>query len=139
MRIQGILYSAIATNKYALLPQNRISSHRPFGQGCRTGYFHLSPQPLNWSATMENQAKYLEAKRQVERKLRFGVHLAIYLAVNAVLALSHWQHQDAQLWSFGPLAGWGIGVLFHGLHVMLRAPRAAWKQRMIARELQKNT
>lgn len=87
---------------------------------------------------MKNTLEYRTASRQVARKLRFAFHLVIYLVVNGVLLLTHVQHQDAQLWTFGPLVGWGIGVLFHGLQVWLRAPHAAWKQRMIEHELQKN-
>lgn len=87
---------------------------------------------------MQNTIEYRQAKRQVERKLRFYFHLTVYLVVNATLVLSHQLHQDAYLWSFGPLVGWGIGVLFHGLSVLLRSPHAAWKQRMVEQELSKN-
>jgi hypothetical protein len=87
---------------------------------------------------MENTIAYRQAKRQVERKVRFVLHLAIYLAVNAALILAHSINHDTPLWSFGPVIGWGIGVLFHGLSVALRAPNAGWKQRMIRAELNKN-
>jgi hypothetical protein len=87
---------------------------------------------------MQNTVEYQQAARQVERKIRFGFHLSIYLVVNAALILSHWFHQDAQLWSYGPTIGWGIAVLFHGLRVLTRAPHAQWKQRMIENELSKS-
>ena len=87
---------------------------------------------------MDNTFEYRQAKRQVERKVRFAFHVAIYFVVNAALILYHGEHRDTPLWSFGPVIGWGIGVLFHGLSVALRAPNAGWKQRMIQAELNKN-
>jgi hypothetical protein len=44
-----------------------------------------------------------------------------------------------KIWVLWPLAGWGIGLLFHGLAVFLRAPGASWKQRMIENELKKTS
>jgi hypothetical protein len=87
---------------------------------------------------MQNTIQYRQAERQAERKIRFALHLLIYLSVNSALMFYHELHHDEQIWSFGPLIGWGIGVIFHGLSVALRAPRAAWKQRMIEKELHKN-
>jgi hypothetical protein len=86
---------------------------------------------------MQNTIQYRQARRQVARKLRFYFHLTIYLTVNCVFILLHQYHHDAQIWSFGPLVGWGIGLLFHGLAVVLRSPYATWKQRMINNELNK--
>jgi len=78
---------------------------------------------------------YHQARRQADRKIRFYVHLAVYLAVNTGLVLASLQGDPARTpW---PLFGWGIGLLFHGLAVFLRAPRAAWKQRLIEKELHK--
>jgi 2TM domain len=79
-----------------------------------------------------------DARRQVERKIGFYLHLAIYLIVNSGLLLLNFLHNPGQPWALGPILGWGIGLLFHGLAVFLRAPGAQWKQRMIERELQKN-
>ena len=87
---------------------------------------------------MQNTIQYRQAKRQVERKLRFYFHLSVYLIVNAGLILFHQLHPTAHAWSFGPLIGWGIGLLFHGLSVFLHAPRATWKQRLINNELNKH-
>ncbi|MGZ3238635.1 MAG: 2TM domain-containing protein [Burkholderiaceae bacterium] len=87
---------------------------------------------------MQNTIQYRQAKRQVERKLRFYLHLTVYLLVNSALILSHQLHQSQHSVSFGPLVGWGIGLLFHGFSVFLRAPRATWKQRLINNELNKN-
>lgn len=81
---------------------------------------------------------YQDAKRHVERKLRFFIHLTVYVLVNCGLVLLNLQHPSHELWSFGPLFGWGVALLFHGLAVFLRAPGATWKQRMIENELAKH-
>ncbi|MFJ2988567.1 2TM domain-containing protein [Collimonas sp. NPDC087041] len=81
---------------------------------------------------------YLDAQRQVERKIGFFVHLTIYLIINSGLVLLNFLHNPGRPWALGPLLGWGIGLLFHGLAVFLNAPGAQWKRRMIERELDKN-
>lgn len=81
---------------------------------------------------------YRDAKRHVERRLGFLIHLAVYTAVNAGLVFFNLSQRDAVLWSVWPLAGWGIGLLFHGAAVFLNAPGSTWKQRMIEKELEKH-
>lgn len=87
---------------------------------------------------MENTITYRDAKRHVERKLGFFIHLAVYLVVNCGLMLFNFLVVPQKLWAFWPLLGWGIGLLFHGLATFLSAPGAAWKQRMIENELNKH-
>jgi hypothetical protein len=84
---------------------------------------------------MENEKVYAEAKRQVERKIGFFIHLAVFVAVNSALMLLNLLLAPRMPWAFGPLFGWGIGLLFHGLRVFLHAQGATWKQRMIDKEL----
>jgi hypothetical protein len=75
------------------------------------------------------------ARRHVNRKLGFFMHLTVYLVINiGLMAVNLWR-APAFMWSFGPLFGWGIGLLFHGLAVYLRDPGATWKQRMIDNEI----
>jgi hypothetical protein len=40
----------------------------------------------------------------------------------------------ARFWLFGPLPGWGIGLLFHALKIYWRLP-PRWKQLLIDQEL----
>lgn len=80
---------------------------------------------------------YREARRRVERRFGFYVHLAVYLAVNSGLILVNLLATPSRPWAVAPLLGWGVGLLFHALAVFLHAPGAAWKQRMIERELNK--
>lgn len=86
---------------------------------------------------MQDPAAYQQAQRTVERKLRFFTHLAIYVLVNGGLLLSQMSHSGTVHLLFGPVVGWGIGLLFHALSVFLRQPKATWKQRMIEQELNK--
>jgi hypothetical protein len=86
---------------------------------------------------MENTARYRDAKRHVERKLGFLVHLSVYVLVNTGLILLNLSLQPHRWWALGPLLGWGIGLLFHGLAVVLHAPGAGWKQRMIENQMKK--
>lgn len=88
---------------------------------------------------MEITAAYLEARRYVERKIGFYVHSVAFLVVNSGLILLDLQTTPDRTWAFWPLTGWGIGLLFHGLAVFLRAPGAGWKQRMIENELKKTS
>lgn len=83
---------------------------------------------------MENTT-YLDAKRRVERKIGFLIHLAVFVTVNTGLILLNLLLVPGKTWAIWPLSGWGIGLLFHGLTVFLHAPGAAWKQRMIENEL----
>ena len=86
---------------------------------------------------MQNYDAYSQAKRNVDKKIRFFIHLAIYLCVNAMLvSLNIAQHIDVP-WSFGPVVGWGIGLFFHGVSVFFRTTDAGWKRRMIEREMEK--
>ena len=88
---------------------------------------------------MENTAAYRDARRHVERKIRFCIHFAVFMLVNGGLILLHVLQARGTAWTPWPLFGWGIGLLFHGLHVFLRAPGARWKQRMIENELNRRT
>lgn len=78
------------------------------------------------------------AERHVNRKIGFFIHLAVYLTVNTGLIGLNFLVTPGKPWSFWPLAGWGIGLLFHALAVFLHAPGASWKQRMIENEMKKH-
>jgi len=86
---------------------------------------------------MDKAINYRKARRQVERKLGFYIHLSVYLAVNSGLIMLNVLLASAKPWAVFPLLGWGIGLLFHGLAVFLHASGSAWKQRMIDNELKK--
>jgi len=87
---------------------------------------------------MDNPVNYQDAKRHVERKIGFFIHFTVYVIVNIVLIVLNLSYGNGVPWSLGPLLGWGIGVLFHGMAVFMNAPGATWKHRMIEKELNKH-
>ena len=86
---------------------------------------------------MRHDPAYRNARRHVERKIGFYIHLAAYLVVNTGLVLFNLLAVPGKIWAVWPLLGWGIGLLFHGLAIFLNAPGAAWKAHMIENELKK--
>jgi uncharacterized membrane protein len=48
-------------------------------------------------------------------RLGFYIHLTAYLAVNALLVGINLATTPGKLWFGWPLAGWGLGLLAHGL------------------------
>ncbi|MFC7514837.1 2TM domain-containing protein [Herbaspirillum sp. GCM10030257] len=87
---------------------------------------------------METNDAYRAAKRHVERKIGFAIHLSVYVLVNAGLILTNVLFSPDKVWAVWPLFGWGIGLLFHGLATYLHGPGMNWKNRMIEQELKRN-
>ena len=73
---------------------------------------------------MPEEELYQEAKKRVEEKRGFRIHLTIYLAVNAFLVIIWWVTGAGFPWFVFPLGGWGIGLLFNflGVYVFSRRP-----------------
>ena len=78
---------------------------------------------------MSEEQIYEQAKKRVEEKKGFFIHLTVYIVVNIVLVL---------IWAFAVgggfpwfiivLGGWGIGLLFHFLGIFIfekKSDRAA--------------
>ncbi|MDD5038907.1 MAG: 2TM domain-containing protein [Dehalococcoidales bacterium] len=87
---------------------------------------------------MSEQELYEKAKKRVEEKKGFFIHLAIYIVVNAMLVL---------IWALGsgggfpwfvfPLGGWGMGILFHYLGVFIFSGETGWERREIEKEMER--
>jgi hypothetical protein len=86
---------------------------------------------------MENQEAYQKAKERVEAKLRFYIHLAVYVGVNILLVIINLLSSPQYLWFKWPLIGWGIGVFFHALGVFVFSGGGAIKERMIEKEMKR--
>jgi hypothetical protein len=56
-------------------------------------------------------------------KIGFGYHLTAYLAVNAILLWINLDTSPQNLWAQWPIIGWGIGLAFHGLSVVLSSTK----------------
>jgi len=63
-----------------------------------------------------------------------GANLTIFAVVNFALYLINTEFNPARLWHVWPLAGWGIGIVFHGLGVFFLGSGTSLRQRMIERE-----
>lgn len=86
---------------------------------------------------MENQEAYQKAKKRVEAKIGFYIHLVVYVGVNILLIIINLRTSSQYLWFKWPLIGWGIGVLFHALGVFVFSGGSAIKAQMIQKEMQK--
>jgi 2TM domain len=90
---------------------------------------------------MSDEQIYELARKRVEEKQGFFIHLAVYIVVNILLVLI-WAFAAGRgyLWFLWPLGGWGIGLLFHFLGVFIfegKSNRAAIEKEVekIKREL----
>jgi hypothetical protein len=75
------------------------------------------------------------ARRRAGAKLGLYIHAAVYIAVNAFLALVQMQTTPQVHWNLWPLAGWGLGLAIHASVVLLAA--SGLRERMEANELRK--
>jgi len=87
---------------------------------------------------MGEQDAYKKAKNRVEAKLGFYVHLAIYIAVNALLVSINMRTSPEYSWFIWPLLGWGAGLFFHGMGVFVFSGESAYKKKMIEKEMKKD-
>jgi len=86
---------------------------------------------------MENQEAYERAKKRVEAKFGFYIHLSVYIVVNLLLVVINFSTSTQYLWFKWPLMGWGIGLFFHALSVFLFSTGSAIKDQMIEKEIQR--
>ncbi|TPV96307.1 MAG: 2TM domain-containing protein [Myxococcales bacterium FL481] len=88
---------------------------------------------------MSEQSSYERAKVKVQARLGFYTHLAVYLAVNTLLIVINLSSDVQELWFKWPLLGWGIGVVFHALGVFYFVGRRPLAEKMIEREMHRQT
>jgi hypothetical protein len=88
---------------------------------------------------MENQEAYQRARGRLEAKFGFYIHLSVYIAVNILLIIINLLTSTKYIWFKWPLLGWGIGVLFHALGVFVFYGRSSIKEKMIEKEMNKET
>jgi len=79
---------------------------------------------------MNHLKEYKAAQAYVDKLAEFYRHLAVYLLVNAGLAI--YNLAGGQTWFLYPLLGWGIGLAAHAANVFLLLKiDANWKSRKI--------
>ncbi|MCX6004651.1 MAG: 2TM domain-containing protein [Chloroflexi bacterium] len=82
------------------------------------------------------------AERRVAEKKGFFIHLVVYITVNAFLvgvwAMTNGLTNYSFPWFIYPMAGWGIGLIFHFLAVFVFPKRGGeWERREIQKEIEK--
>jgi hypothetical protein len=92
-------------------------------------------------AHVENQAVYEQARKRVEAKIGFYIHLAVYVGVNVLLIAINLITFPGYFWFKWPLMGWFIGLFFHGMSVFVFSGRRfrEIKEAMIQEELKKRS
>jgi hypothetical protein len=88
---------------------------------------------------MEDQEAYEKARKKVEAKIGFYIHLVVYTGVNILLIIINIITSTQYLWFKWPLIGWGIGLFFHAFGVFAFSKGLSLKERMIEKELKKKT
>jgi hypothetical protein len=88
---------------------------------------------------MEDKEAYERAEKRVAAKLEFYRHLVIYIAVNILLIIINLVTSTETLWFIWPLLGWGIGIVVHAIQVFIVPSESSLKERMIERELEKQS
>jgi hypothetical protein len=80
---------------------------------------------------MTEEEIYEEAKKRVKAKKDLYSHIAIYVLVNAFLVVIWAVTSGGFPWFVFPLGGWGIGLFFHILDVLV------WQRRSDRQAIEK--
>jgi hypothetical protein len=86
---------------------------------------------------MTNEENYKNAKKKVEARIGFYIHLGIYLGVNTLLTILNLTVAGDYFWAMWPMIGWGSAVIIHGLFTFVFTARSSMKERLIEKEMQK--
>lgn len=76
------------------------------------------------------------AKKRVKKVKGFYGHLSTWLVFCAFFLLLNLATDRNNFWAFWPIAGWGLGVVFHAIGVFgLPGLGKDWEERMLEREM----
>ena len=84
---------------------------------------------------MEDQETYKQARKRAEVKFGFYAHLLIYIVASILFYFLNLLTKPEVKWFYWPIAGWGIGVIFHGISVFTTSSSIV--ERMALKELEK--
>jgi len=76
------------------------------------------------------------ARKRVDMKMGFYVHLLVFVCVNAGLWLLN-AAGGGYRWSVWPLFGWGIGLAVHGIVTFVSLRGEGLRERMLAEEIER--
>ncbi len=86
---------------------------------------------------MKEQEAYSRAKKKVELKMGFYIHLTIYLGVSLMLTILNLTVAGDYFWAKWPMIGWGSAVFLHALFTFVFTTKSSMKERLIDKEMQK--
>jgi len=94
----------------------------------------------------EEQKRYENAKKRVEKEKGFYNHLTAYIIINIALLFvnSNFSHEGFNRWLDWNLyitpVLWGIGLLFHGISVFAKTPifGKKWEENKIKEYMNKD-
>ena len=86
---------------------------------------------------MSNQEAYANAKKKVESRMSFYIHLSVYLGVMTLLTVLNLTVAGDYFWAMWPMIGWGSAVIIHALFTFVFTTKSSMKDRMIEKEMQK--
>ena len=84
---------------------------------------------------MKNQEAYLKAKKRVEARMGFYIHLTVYLLVNTFLTILNLTFSKDYFWVIWPIIGWGSGLIIHGVRTFAFHSESSLKERLIEKEM----
>ena len=84
---------------------------------------------------MNDRQQRRAATLKAAGKLSLYIHLAIYVAVNALLVVINLTASPGYHWFWWPILGWGIGLALHALLLLLIPKLASYWQRMVDKEM----
>jgi hypothetical protein len=76
------------------------------------------------------------AKRRVNQKMGFYIHLSVYVLVNLGLAVINLAG-GGKSWHLWPLAGWGLGLAIHGIVTFASLRGEGVRERMLEQEIER--
>ncbi|WP_409304468.1 2TM domain-containing protein [Peribacillus sp. SCS-155] len=88
---------------------------------------------------MEQDEKYIRAKKKVQNLKAFYIHLTVYVLVNIMLFAINLSSDAGNWWFLYPLGGWGIGLAVHGVSLLFYGSLGAdWEERKIKEYMEKD-
>lgn len=85
---------------------------------------------------MTDEELMKRARKRVDMKMGFYVHLLVFVCVNLGLYLLN-QYRGGQSWHMFPLFGWGLGLAIHGIVTFLSLNGEGLRDRMLEAEVEK--
>jgi hypothetical protein len=96
---------------------------------------HIRSRITSRGAIMEHEELVRIARRRAGMKFGFFIHLAAFIAVNALLFVVNQRTTPGFSWFAFPLGGWAVGLSIHGLAVYLSG--SGLRERVVENELRK--